>query len=153
MSGINTFNSPNFQAFEHMSKTSLKLKPCAVTLGTPFDSSKSRMCPVYKNMKVILEARGWEQKAFHASKLPQGDMCYFTFDGIEKVQENGGKVGILYSLNANIEGLNKSSGSTCIVNMSIDSYEPKNKLVSINHSSEEEILNILADEIRIASYQ
>ena len=132
----------------NMPRTTLKLKPCAVTMGKPFDTDGNRLCPVYVKMKKVLEARGWEQKSFYASKVPQGDVCYFKFEGIEKVQENGGNVGILFSANVNIEGLNKTSGSTCIVNLTLESYNPENKITTINHSSESEIINFLEEQLR-----
>ena len=129
------------------------MKPCTVTMGKPFDTSRNRMCPVYEKMKIILEARGWKQKAFHASKLPQGDMCYFKYDGIEKIQENGGEVGILFSLDVNIEGLNKASGNTCMVNMTLESFEPEKKLDPIHHASEDKLLSYFEETIRVPGHQ
>lgn len=132
----------------NMSKSTLSLKPCTVTMGQPFNTSRNRMCPVYEKMKIVLEARGWNQKAFHASKIPQGDMCYFKYDGIEKVQEEGGDVGILFSLDVNIEGLNKSSGNTCMVNMTLESFEPDKKLNPINHTLENNLLSYFEETIK-----
>ena len=116
-------------------------------MGKPFESNGKRMCPVYEKMKIILEARGWNQKAFHSSKVPQGDMCYFKFDGIEKVQDKGENVGILFSLDVNIEGLNKSSGNTCMVNMTLESYEPDKRLNPIHHASESKLLSYFEETI------
>ena len=130
-----------------MPKTTLSLKPCTVTMGKPFETSRNKMCPVYEKMRIVLEARGWSQKAFHASKIPQGDMCYFKFDGIEKVKNNGENVGILFSLDVNIEGLNKSSGNTCMVNMTLESYEPDKKLNPIHHASEDKLLSYFEETI------
>ncbi|MCK5024067.1 MAG: hypothetical protein KAR56_00455 [Thermoplasmata archaeon] len=117
-------------------------------MGKPFETNSKRLCPVYEKIKEILVARGWEQKAFHASKVPQGDMCFFKFEGIENVLENKGEEFILFSIGVNIEGLNKASGSTCIVNITMESYNPKNKFVTINHPFENKIMALLEEHIQ-----
>ena len=122
-------------------------------MGMPFDTSRNRMCPVYEKMKIILEARGWKQKAFHASKVHQGDMCYFKYDGIEKIPDTRGGVGVLFSLDVNIEGLNKTSGDTCMVNMTLESYEPDKKLNPINHVSEDKLLSYFEETLRVPNTQ
>ena len=122
-------------------------------MGMPFDTSRNRMCPVYEKMKIVLEARGWKQKAFHASKVHQGDMCYFKYDGIEKISDTKGGVGVLFSLDVNIEGLNKTSGDTCMVNMTLESYEPDKKLNPINHVSEDKLLSYFEETLRVPNTQ
>ena len=121
-----------------MRNLELKLKTCTVTLGTPFDETRKKMCPVYEKLRAYFISRGWEKKHYHAENVHHGGMCIFRYEGLEKPENEDRE--ILYSAEVTIRG----SETTCTVNMSVNSLDPKNRMRSLNHESEAEILDALA---------
>lgn len=99
-------------------------------MGIPFDDSREKICPVYKMLRDYLEARGWVKKHYHAENVHNGGMCIFRYEFIGHIESEN--IEILYKLEATIRG----TETTCTVNVVIDSYDPKNRFVSLNHDSE-----------------
>ena len=133
-----------------MPRTTMSLKPCTVTMGKPFETSGRRMCPIYERMKKTLESWGWTQKKFHSSKVPQGDICYFKFEGQEEIGSGAETKTIIHVLDVNIEGLNKASGNKCTVILSLESFYPEDRLTIVRHESETQLLDSLVKEARMS---
>ncbi|MBA3045050.1 MAG: hypothetical protein FP824_02410 [Euryarchaeota archaeon] len=125
-----------------MQNIALKLEACKVTLGVPFDESRKKMCPVYKRLRDYLEARGWTRKHYHAENVHNGGMCCFKYERLEPIDSDID--GILYTVEVTIRG----TETTCIVNITVDSFDPKDRMKSLNHESEAALLDSLVVLLR-----
>ncbi|MBU4071694.1 MAG: hypothetical protein KJ773_05930 [Candidatus Thermoplasmatota archaeon] len=125
-----------------MQNIALKLKAFKVTLGVPFDESRQKMCPVYKRLRDHLEARGWARKHYHAENVHHGGMCCFKYEGLEPIEPDIDE--ILYTVEVTIRG----TETTCTVNITVDSFDPKNRMKSLNHESEVAFLDSLVVLLR-----
>ncbi|MCK4757972.1 MAG: hypothetical protein KAS67_05950 [Thermoplasmata archaeon] len=118
-----------------MKRFNIEMKTCTKTLGKPFEGEKAR-CPIYNLMDGYLTSNGWTQTFFNFFKTGSGDLCETRYETVVERDVEGNAEEVLYVLEIIIKG----SSSSCNVKAHLDTFLPSNKLDSISHDSEIEVL-------------
>ena len=96
-------------------------------------------CPLYRQVNDHLEHQGWKQTHFNGFKTGNGDHCELRYEKTGEGEVDGKREDILYSLEIVIEG----QKDTCGLKAFVDTHKATNRLESIDHISETDVIRTL----------
>ncbi len=126
-----------------MKRLNVVLKSCTKTMGKPFEGENAK-CPLYNQLDEHLSSDGWTQKHFNSINTGIMDHCDLRYEKVEKRKVEGNREEVLYALDIIIDGSSRS----CDLKAHVDTFLASNKVASISHDSEIDVLKGL--EVAIA---
>ena len=120
----------------------------------PLTREVKSQCPKLTKVIEFLEEDEWKRTHMSASKTLNGVAYYLKFKkegyvpneseiNVEDLNLGGNNKLINYTVELNLEEIKSTWGNSCYLNIIVNSYDPKKKLTSLNHSSEKSILGQL----------
>ena len=123
-----------------MKRVNVVLKPCTRTLGKPFEGDEAK-CPLYRKVDSFFTPNGWSQTNSNAYKTGISDKCSVKYTKAMVKELDGQKSDLLFTIMVDIEG----SDNKCSINLLIDSFKPGDKIRSLDHEFEDEIVSEFND--------